>query len=381
MNTRFALLLLLLLSLAPATLFAQSLSANLAGANEVPGPGDADGTGIAVVTISGTTVRYTIFVQNIAAPTMAHIHRGAAGVMGDIVVDFTTPFSSGGGVIGETAAVSQSLINEILANPAGFYVNVHNADFPGGAVRGQLTAAAGQPGARTLFLPVAGKVAGAAGTNFVTDVRVINQTGSTANVTLDFFASSASGQSAPTSTRTLTVSPGAQAVLNDVIATLPGASGLGGLRITSDQNVSALGRVINDLRGSNLGTSGFAFEASQIGDAGTTGTLGFLSQASDADINSGVGFRTNIGYFNPSSTPATVTFTARRSSDGAVLGSSTVTVPGFSHLQQPAFALLSGVPAADRIQADFYVTWSSTTPVFVYAAVNDNRTGDPVFVR
>ncbi|HVS31726.1 MAG TPA: CHRD domain-containing protein [Thermoanaerobaculia bacterium] len=379
MKTRFALL-LLLLALVPAAVHAQSFSANLAGANEVPGPGDPDGTGLAVITITGTTVRYTIFVQNIAAPTMAHIHRGGAGVMGDIVVGFTMPFS-GEGVNGEVTGVNQTLINEIVANPAGFYVNVHNAEFPAGAVRGQLTGAPAQDGARTLFLPVVGKVAGAAGTNFVSDLRIINQTGSTANVTLDFFASSAAGQSAPTSTRTLTVGPGAQAVLNDVIATLPGAGGLGGLRITSDQNISVIGRVINDLRGSNQGTTGFAVEATELAGAGTAGTLGFLSQASDSDIGSGVGFRTNIGYFNPNPTPATVTFTARRSSDGAVLGSSTVTVPGFSQVQQGAFSLISSVPGADRIQADFYVTWTSTAPVFVYAAVNDNRTGDPVLVQ
>jgi hypothetical protein len=36
-------------------------------------------------------------------------------------------------------SASRELILEILQNPEGFYVNVHNADFPAGAVRGQLS--------------------------------------------------------------------------------------------------------------------------------------------------------------------------------------------------------------------------------------------------
>jgi hypothetical protein len=38
------------------------------------------------------------------------------------------------------------------------------------------------------------------------------------------------------------------------------------------------------------------------------------------------------------------------------------------------------VAAADQVQADFYVTWTSTVPIHVYAAVVDNKTGDVVYV-
>ena len=34
--------------------------------------------------------------------------------------------------------VADTILDEIVANPAGFYVNVHTADHPNGAVRGQL---------------------------------------------------------------------------------------------------------------------------------------------------------------------------------------------------------------------------------------------------
>lgn len=360
-------ILLLLLALVPLSASAQSFSALLTGANEVPGPGDADGTGLGVVTISGTTVHYTVFHQGIGVPTLAHIHRGAAGTANPPVVDFNVNTLLNGTVAG----VSQTLINEILANPTGFYVNVHTGEFPSGAIRGQLVATGGSggEGTRTSFIPVIGKVTGANNTNFVTDLRIVNNGGGIANVTLDFFASNPAGLGAPSTTKSVTVAPGEQRILNDVVGATLLTTGLGGLRITSDQNIVASARIINDLRAQSLGTSGFAVDAQEAGE--TSGTITFLSQ--------GVDYRTNVGYFNNSSTAATVTLTARSSANGAVLGTNTLTIPGFAMVQQPAFSAISSVPEADRTQNDFYITWTSTAPVFVYGAVTDNKTGDAVF--
>ena len=69
----------------------------------------------------------------IAAPTVAHIHDGAATTAGPPVVTLD-PIASG------CASADDELTSAILANPAGYYVNIHNADFPAGAVRGQLSA-------------------------------------------------------------------------------------------------------------------------------------------------------------------------------------------------------------------------------------------------
>ncbi len=354
--------LLFLLALVPAAAFAQSYSATLTGPAEVPGPGDTDGLGFGVVTIDGTHLHYTVFAQNIGAPTAAHIHAGAAGVAGDVVVPLNVNTLTNG-----TADITQEIANQINANPSGFYVNVHNAEFPGGAIRGQLARAEGE-GVRTAWLPVIGKVKGQAGTNFVTDMRIINNGGSTATVTLDFFAQGSSGHAAPTTSQTVTVGPGEQKVLDDVMAdTLGLAGGLGGVRITSDQNVRVTARVINDLREESKGTAGFAFDARETGS--TSGTMSFLSN--------NAGFRTNIGYFNPSSTPVTATFVARRA-DGSVLGTNTVNIAGYAMLQQAGFGLLSSVAEANRTQDDFFVTWTSTAPLFAYASVTDNTTGDAV---
>jgi len=117
-----------------------NLSTALIGANEVP-PADPDGTGTAAVTVDMTNsqVCYTLAVQNIVLPaTAAHIHRGAVGVSGPPVVTFDLLPGTDGNATSCVKA-DAALLNEIATNPAGFYVNVHNSEFPNGAVRGQLS--------------------------------------------------------------------------------------------------------------------------------------------------------------------------------------------------------------------------------------------------
>jgi len=117
-----------------------SFSTTLSGANEVP-PADPDGTGTAAVTVdmANSQVCYTLTVQNIALPAAAaHIHRGAAGENGDVVVPFDlAPDASGNAT--SCVKADSALLQEIATNPAGFYVNVHSSEFPNGAVRGQVS--------------------------------------------------------------------------------------------------------------------------------------------------------------------------------------------------------------------------------------------------
>ena len=108
----------------------------MTGAEEAPGPGDPDGSGIAFITLNQgqSMVCYELTVENIVPATAAHIHRAAAGSPGPVVVPLSPPvsgFSSG-------CVVDPELIKEIRQTPSEFYVNVHNADYPAGALRGQL---------------------------------------------------------------------------------------------------------------------------------------------------------------------------------------------------------------------------------------------------
>lgn len=154
---------LLLLMLVSAPVLAQTAEtipfrAVMLGANEVPA---TTTTGTAAATIllhvvrdaSGNVISGSVDFHvryNFPGPvtfTGLHIHSGAAGVNGAVVVSSglsTLADSTGAGVVDRQAQVSESssagldAIRGILANPANYYVNMHTDTNPGGVVRGQL---------------------------------------------------------------------------------------------------------------------------------------------------------------------------------------------------------------------------------------------------
>jgi hypothetical protein len=106
---------------------------------DLKGTTEPNATGTAVVRIrkEAGLVCYRLHAENVTLPTIAaHIHRGAAGTNGPVVVPFTAPAADGNSA-GCTPAPT-ALIDEIIGNPAGFYVNVHTKEHPGGAIRAQL---------------------------------------------------------------------------------------------------------------------------------------------------------------------------------------------------------------------------------------------------
>lgn len=115
-------------------------STELTGAAEVP-PGDLDGSGTATITVNPgqEEVCWEITVEGITLPaTAAHIHVGAVGTAppNNVVVPLSAPDASG--FSSGCAPVERDLALDILQNPENYYVNVHNEDFPTGALRGQL---------------------------------------------------------------------------------------------------------------------------------------------------------------------------------------------------------------------------------------------------
>lgn len=116
------------------------LTSTMNGANERPNAGDPDGTGTAAFLLFPANGRicYTIAVRNVQLPAVgAHIHRGGAEVAGPVVVPFANPNADG--VSSGCQAANADLLREIAQSPGSFYANVHSRDFPGGAVRAQLT--------------------------------------------------------------------------------------------------------------------------------------------------------------------------------------------------------------------------------------------------
>ena len=150
---RSALIATLALSVAAVAVASDALflKANLLGTNEIQVT-DLDATGKAQVRIDveGGEVCFDISFRDGMTANRAHIHRGAAGVNGPIVVHFfnlETVASQTDPILdvlesrnrfGDCVPGDPAILAEIQANPAGFYVNLHNARFPAGFVRGQL---------------------------------------------------------------------------------------------------------------------------------------------------------------------------------------------------------------------------------------------------
>ena len=127
---------------APAAAAGVTLSATLNGANEVDaqgagGKGDTDGTGSftgRLVPGKNDQLCYTLTTAKIDEATMAHIHKGAAGVNGPVFVGL--PDLDPGE---HCLDIDNDRASALKSKPQDYYVNVHNGDFPGGALRGQLT--------------------------------------------------------------------------------------------------------------------------------------------------------------------------------------------------------------------------------------------------
>lgn len=112
---------------------------HLSGAEEVPGPGDSNGTGEAYITLNfgQREICFTLKASDITLPaTAAHIHIGARGDFGPPIVHLTPPDSTGNSM--GCVTVDQDVIRNIRGESHEYYINIHTTDFPDGAIRGQL---------------------------------------------------------------------------------------------------------------------------------------------------------------------------------------------------------------------------------------------------
>lgn len=118
------------LAVAPA---GKVMHATLKGASEVP-KGAPNGSGTVTVRVTGPRrICWAFKLVGVTTPTAAHIHKGDPGKAGAVVIPLGKTYAPTGCTAATAAAVTA-----LVKHPRRFYVNVHNARYPGGAVRGQL---------------------------------------------------------------------------------------------------------------------------------------------------------------------------------------------------------------------------------------------------
>jgi sugar lactone lactonase YvrE len=135
------------------------LSAFGRGANELnaqgePNQGDPDGVAPAIFTFNSQAGQVCVqsTLVGLEPLTVAHIHIGDAGEVGPPIVDLTPLIAlSSEGALSGCVTTTPQVVNAILANPAGYYYNVHTQTYPAGAARDQL--AVGTSGVSAVALP------------------------------------------------------------------------------------------------------------------------------------------------------------------------------------------------------------------------------------
>jgi TRAP-type C4-dicarboxylate transport system substrate-binding protein len=117
--------------------FAAEKTYNVAMSGNQESPkGDPNGKGTAKVKIEAAKgeICFKFTWSGIGTPSAAHIHKGKKGVAGPVVV----PFFGGAAKRSGCVKASKSLLSKIVKSPGSYYVNLHNAKYPNGALRGQL---------------------------------------------------------------------------------------------------------------------------------------------------------------------------------------------------------------------------------------------------
>ena len=114
----------------------------MTGDLEIPGPGDPDGLATGTLFLDDITgeLSWNFEFSDIEEPTAMHIHgpEGSVGNAAPVFIGLGVETMGGPGTLIDSIIAPLSDISDVLNNPTDFYVNIHNDDFPPGAVRGQL---------------------------------------------------------------------------------------------------------------------------------------------------------------------------------------------------------------------------------------------------
>lgn len=228
--------------------------------------------------------------------------------------------------------------------------------------------------ARNLYVPVAGVAPGANNTLFRTDVRLFNPHSTEAiAVTLHFLPQGLDGSLIPG--RMVRIQPREMIVLNNVVTDFLGwpAPAIGAVRI--DSNTAADFAVIASSR-----------TYTDSPNSAVSGTYGQFIPALDPEnaaqktivlhVTHNDAFRTNAGIMNPGTTAVTVTPSFVRADGTLVAEGAEITVPAKSMLQLSVPAMFGTTPPVE----DGFIHFNASQPVFTFASVVDNGSGDQYFV-
>ena len=227
------------------------------------------------------------------------------------------------------------------------------------------------PSGLEYIIPAAAKIAGASGTNWVTDAVLHNP--GTAAITANLYFLQSGQDNSGALAHAVTVNAGASLKLHDVVGSLLGASGVSGaVRIIASATLMIGSRTYNDQGAA--GTYGQSIEGVQ-----TTSAFGNLSSPRLIQLTKNASYRTNMGFVNVTASPVALSVYIYAGADGSFIGTWTRTLAPYEHYQESN--IIQEFTANDVDDAYAVVTTlTNGGRYFAYASVVDNRTGDPMFI-
>ncbi|HXH37016.1 MAG TPA: CHRD domain-containing protein [Thermoanaerobaculia bacterium] len=346
------------------------------------GNGTAGGVGAFVLGLTPDaggatyTLRYDLVTSGLGNTLSALEIGDNLGGSGPITVG--TNVSGTNGRFAGTVQIAAARAQAVQSLPNGIRFTVRTPD------SGAACAAAGAPqAAHEIVIPVAGSVRGAGSTNYMTDLNVYNNApaGGTGNtdVLVQFFPAGA-GTATAQYVGWTTLLPRGMAGYRDIATSAFDAqiNGIGALRLVTAGNIFANARIYNNQIANGGGTFGQFVGGLPRTVALTEGTLVGLSNiVSGAPVGGSASARTNIGFFNASDNAATAAFELL-DANGTVIGTRTLTINAWQQLQLPLIGgLFTGINGDVNLSS---VHFLSGGPLFVYASIVDNVSGDGSYV-
>jgi hypothetical protein len=219
--------------------------------------------------------------------------------------------------------------------------------------------------AKDVYLSITGTVG-----NFRTDARIFNPSGTKDITIVASFLPVGNVNNNGVSSTSITIPKRQMRVLDDVVAAVFNTSGLGAIRLTSEDDFEATARIYAQVA---TGTLGQFVPGLTPGQAMTKGVL--------LQLKSNAAFRTNIGLVSPVNNTTTVTFRLYDKNNALVSTGSPISVSPFGVIGPTNMAggFFFNVPAGTDL-SDAWVSYQANQPMFAYSSVIDNATTDPTFI-
>jgi plastocyanin len=227
--------------------------------------------------------------------------------------------------------------------------------------------------AKEVWLSIGGTTAGG---TFRTDARIFNpSTTKDIQVQAYYLPVGGTDNSAVQPLAPITVLKRQQLVYNDVVTSLFHSSGLGAIRLKSDDDFVATQKIYAVTPdGGTLGQFVASVEASSAKAKGVL--IQLQNNGSNGQSHT---FRTNVGAVNPNATAATVTWRLYDKNDVLVGAAKTIVMPPYAVIAPSGLAgFADGGSGADL--SDAWLSYTSDQPIVAYGSVIDNGTTDPTYI-